>query len=52
MATFQENLISPPILVLSYAEGNFTLDTDACNVQVGWVLLQYQPDTTKQLIGY
>lgn len=44
-------LISPPILTLRKATGHMTLDTDACDIQVGFVLLQ-QPDGTSKPIEY
>lgn len=44
MHELQEKVISQPILGLSYAEGHDTIDTDACSVQGGCVMLQEQPD--------
>lgn len=40
MKEFQIRLIAPPVLALPFAYGHITLDTEACNVQVGWVLQQ------------
>jgi len=45
-------LTSPPILALPRADGHFTLDTDACDRQVGCVLLQAQPDDQMRPVGY
>lgn len=52
MTTPQGKLISPPILALHYTGGHYSLDTDACEVQVGCILLQGQSDKTKKPIGY
>lgn len=39
MRSFQEQLMSPPVLTLLYAERRMTLDRDNCGVQVGCVFL-------------
>lgn len=52
MWTSQKNFILRSILQFLYAQGNFSSNTDACNVQVGCVLLQDKPDSTKQLVGH
>lgn len=52
MATFQETVISPPILALPYTGGHYMLDTDACSAQVGCVLIQEQPNPSKGLTSY
>lgn len=52
MNSLKNALISPPVLALPNNSGHLTLDTDACNVQVGCVLLQQQPDDTTKPIGY
>lgn len=52
MTALHEKLISTPVLALPYTGGHNTLDTDACNVQVGCVQLQEQPDSTKILAAY
>lgn len=44
--TLKNVLIYPLILALLYAGGQMTLDTNACNIQIGCVLLQKQPDDT------
>lgn len=38
----QNKLVSPLILELPYSGGSYTLDTDACNAQLGCVLIQEQ----------
>ena len=51
--TLKKNLFSPPVLALPRAGLRFILDTDACDVQLGCVLLQDQPDSkTPRPIGY
>lgn len=45
-------LINPPILALSCTAGQYKVDTDASNSQVGGVLLQQQEDRTARPIGY
>ena len=45
-------LIAPPVLALPKAEGKYTVDTDACDLQVGCVLLQEQEDGTNRPVGY
>lgn len=42
-------MMSKPTLALPYAEDRYILDTDACNVHVGCVLLQEQPKRTNNL---
>lgn len=44
--------ISPPVLALPDLTGHLTIDTDACDVQVGCALLRKQPDKTVEQIGY
>lgn len=42
--------ISPPLLALPYSGGHMKLDTKACHVQIGCVLIQKQKeDTTKPI---
>lgn len=48
----QEELISPPVLTLPKRKGQFTLDTDGCDRQVGGVQLQRQEDGKERAIGY
>jgi hypothetical protein len=48
----RQKLLDPPILAFPRAEGNYTLDTDASNYQIGCTLLQDQPDGSKHPIGY
>lgn len=40
----KEKLISPLVLSLPGYNGQYTLDVDACNKQIGCVLLQEQKD--------
>ena len=50
--TLKTNLVTAPILALPREGYRFTLDTDACDYQVGCVLLQEQPNGDKHPIGY
>lgn len=52
MHDLQEKLVSPSILALSNAREKYRLDTDACNVHAGCVLLQEQTDRTAKPVGY
>lgn len=52
MNALKEALISPPILPLMNLPGHITLDTDACIVSVGCVLLQLLEYGTTRAIGY
>lgn len=52
MKSLKDALISPPVLALPGSAGHLILDTEACNVQVGCVLQQEQPDKVIQTIGY
>lgn len=52
MHELYDKLVSAPILALAFAEASYTLDTDACNVQVVCALLEEQPDGTTQPAGY
>lgn len=45
-------LISTPVITLTKRNGQFTLDTDACNRRVGCVLPENQEDRTDRPIGY
>lgn len=48
----QENLSSLRILKFHYAVEHFTLDTAACNVQVGCIIYQDHPNTEFRSIDY
>ena len=51
--TLKDKLVNPPILVLPRLGRRYTIDTDACDVQVGCVLLQEQDcEKTTKPIGY
>ena len=52
-ATLRESLLKPPILALPKVGKHYILETDACNEQVGCILLQEQ-ETAKDYrpIGY
>ena len=43
--TLKEKLVKPPILTLPKANRPLILDTDACDLQLGCVLLQQQEDS-------
>lgn len=51
METLKNALIIQPIQAVSYSGGYVTLETDACNVQIGCSLLQDQPNGTTKPIG-
>lgn len=44
LETVKEKLILPAVFTLPKRNGEYTLDTDACDRQVDCVLLQYQQD--------
>lgn len=44
MKRLQQELISPAALAFPCAKGRKTLSTDACDFQVGFILLQEKPD--------
>lgn len=52
LQTVQAKLTSPPVLALPNRKGHITVGTDACDKNVGCVLLQKQPDGTTKPIGY
>lgn len=45
-------LVSPPVLALLTITGKMALETDACAVQTGCVLLQKQSDNNVRTIGH
>lgn len=51
MESFKNALIFPPVIVLPNSIEHISLDTDACNVQASFVLLQEHPDTTTNPAG-
>ena len=51
-STLKKKLMSPPILALPRPGYPYTVDTDACNTQVGCCLLQEQPDGNLHPVGY
>lgn len=52
MKLLKDAFISPPVLALSISTGHINLDTKACDVQVGCMLLQAQHDNKTRHIGY
>jgi len=50
--TLKMRLISPPVIALPRGTGKYTVDTDACDRQVGCVLLQEQLTGPDRPIGY
>lgn len=52
MNKFQDKLILLHVVLLPYAEGQMTLNTNACDVQVGIVLLQEQPAKARKPFEY
>lgn len=52
LKALENALQSPPVLALPYAGSQISLDTDACDVQVGFVSLQKEPDKKTNPILY
>lgn len=52
MHELQDKLVSSPILALIYAWSRWNIDTDTCNVQLGCVLIQEQPDGASKPVRY
>jgi RNase H-like domain found in reverse transcriptase len=50
--TLKEKIISPPILLLPRAQGQYTLDTDASQDQIGCFIFQEQDEKQFKPIGY
>jgi len=48
----RQALLAPPILALPKAKGQMIVDVDACADQLGYTLLQEQPDGTRLPFGY
>lgn len=52
LEAFKTAHIQPPVLAVPDANGPHTLDRNACDVQIGCVLLQKQHGDTLKPIGY
>lgn len=52
LETLQNGLLTPPKLVLPRQNRPKTLDTDACDKQIGGILLQSQPEGPGKLVEY
>lgn len=52
MKELQNRSVSPPVLALPYANRHLRLETDACYVQAGYLLLHEQPVKTTKPVGY
>lgn len=50
--TLKSKLIEPAVQVLTRREGRYTIDTDECEKQMGFVQLQEQPEGPKKPISY
>lgn len=50
--TMKERLVKTPLLALPKSNRKFTVDTEACDRQVGYVLLHEKVEGTKNPIGY
>lgn len=50
--SLKDKFVRPPILALPRHGYPYTLDTEACEYQVGFTLLQQQPNGNKLPIGY
>jgi len=48
----RQALFEPPILALPKAKGKMNINVDACADQLGFALLQKQPDGTRLPVGY
>lgn len=51
MEALKTVFIYPSILALPYSSGHMTSYSDACNVQIGYILQQKQPDDTTKPVG-
>lgn len=52
LQTQPEKLIMAPMFSLPRSTHIYMLGTDGCDLQIGWVLLQQQPEGSDKLIGY
>lgn len=52
MNKIHEHLITLPILALQRTKGNYTIETDVCDLQIGCGLLQEQSDRTSTPVDY
>lgn len=50
--TLEARLVSTPILTLPWKTGGYMLDTDACDQEVGCVLLKQHSDGNTRSVGY
>ncbi len=48
----REAVTKPPILCLPRVDRPFSVDTDACDYQIGCALMQEQEDGTRNPIGF
>lgn len=48
----KEVLISPLVLALPKSKGEYTLDTDICDIQIECVVLHKQQDGSNRAAGY
>lgn len=48
----KKKLISPPLLALPRLSYKYIIDTDVCEYQVGFTLLQEQPNCDKHPVGH
>lgn len=51
MKKFKDRMIFSSLLALQYAKNHFRIDTYACNVYGGYILLQKQPGKTSNRLG-
>lgn len=52
LVTIEDMLVSTAVLALPRSKGRLTLDMDAYDKQVGWVLIEEQSDRTKKLLSF
>lgn len=52
LETLKTKLVDRPVMALPRSQGDFTIDTDPCNKQIGGIPLQKQPKGADRLIGH
>lgn len=52
LETLKARLVESSLPPLTSSKGDYSVDADACDKQIGHVLLQKQPDGTNRPVGY
>lgn len=52
VGVLKDKLVAPPVLALPQLAGQYTIDTDACDTQIGCVILQEQEDKVSNPTRY